>query len=413
MALFPSLAAYRRLPAGVHRLFWGSLIQNSISGVFFLIFNLYLRKQGYSDPDIGGLVGLRYLGVLVAAVPLGIWIRGRRLQPFFVVGAALLPVLSMVLLYVVPWHMAWLNGTLMAAWGIALVFARVCNMPYVMRHVPQAQHGQALSFLYLTMALGLLLGGLGGWVLQAPGLLNWAEREVLVGFAVLGFFAPVLYFRLGEPPPVPVSENEKRLPFWAGPGYDWPRIATALFPHVLLAIGAGLVFPYMNLFFNEVFGVSSGGFSQIGFVAAVLTAWGVYIVPRVQDRYGFRVAITGSQAAAVAMLLGLTAVTFAAQAPWALAVAVGFFALRQPLMNVAAPMSHTLIMGYVGPANQEITAALHNSLWSGGWFVSGFLFKLLRAEGVPFRYLFLITAVLYVAAIVAYRRLIRLHERRN
>jgi hypothetical protein len=94
-------------------------------------------------------------------------------------------------------------------------------------------------------------------------------------------------------------------------------------------------------------------------------------------------------------------------------VAIFFFLLRQPLMNMAGPMTTELVMNYVGKRNRELVSALTSAIWSGSWFFSGMLFARLRDSGIPYAEIFLITAGLYAMGVAWYYLLIRDHDRRQ
>ena len=81
-------------------------------------------------------------------------------------------------------------------------------------------------------------------------------------------------------------------------------------------------------------------------------------------------AITLSQSIAVGFLVLLAFTQLLADRPGMLWVAVACYLLRQPLMNMAGPITSELAMSYVGERNRELVAALHATTWSGAWFVS-------------------------------------------
>jgi hypothetical protein len=66
---------------------------------------------------------------------------------------------------------------------------------------------------------------------------------------------------------------------------------------------------------------------------------------------------------AVISLALLACTEFYASFEYSIYFAIFFFLIRQPLMNMAAPVSSELVMQYVGPKNQEIISALTASIW--------------------------------------------------
>ncbi len=85
------LSSYRNLPRNIHLLFLLEFSLSLIHVAFILILNIYLRKQGFSDPEIASFNSLRFVGALAFALPLGIFIRGKKLKPFFKFSAFMLP----------------------------------------------------------------------------------------------------------------------------------------------------------------------------------------------------------------------------------------------------------------------------------------------------------------------------------
>jgi hypothetical protein len=116
---------------------------------------------------------------------------------------------------------------------------------------------------------------------------------------------------------------------------------------------------------------------------------------------------------AVLALVGLATTEYFAAAPWAIALAVGLYALRQPLMNMANPMTTELAMYFVGEKNREMTSALTGAVWSGSWFFSSIIFSQLRRLDVPYAQIFYLTAVLYAVGVMGFYRLIGIFERRE
>ena len=82
-------------------------------------------------------------------------------------------------------------------------------------------------------------------------------------------------------------------------------------------------------------------------------------------------------------------------------------------MNMAAPMTSELTMNYVGKENQEMLSAIMAAIWSGSWFFSSQIFRLLKSEGLLYAQIFYITALLYAIGIFMYFLLIRDYERRQ
>jgi hypothetical protein len=181
----------------------------------------------------------------------------------------------------------------------------------------------------------------------------------------------------------------------------------AFLPACCLAIGAGLTIPFLNLFFAQVFRLSAAGYSAVNAWASVLVFLGMLVTPSVRRRYGYRVAVLWVQSVACGLLFALAWLEPFADQPWALPVAVACLLLRNPLMNMASPVTSELVIRYLGPARQETVSTLTSSIWSGAWFVSGLFFSFFRSLNWPYALIFSLTGLLYIAGILAYAHLIR------
>jgi predicted MFS family arabinose efflux permease len=206
--------------------------------------------------------------------------------------------------------------------------------------------------------------------------------------------------------------KEESKPSYKLSQYDWPVIIKALIPTLIIAVGAGLTIPFISLFFEEVHGMHKGTFSVVSSVAALLVAWGALLVPLIKNRMGYKIAIPSTQSLAVVSLVALATTQYYNHVGIAVVIAVICYLLRQPLMNMAGPMTSEIVMNYVGEKNREIVSALTSAIWSGSWFVSGLGVQIMFAQGLKFVNIFLITALLYSVGVIWYMILVRDYERK-
>ena len=159
--------------------------------------------------------------------------------------------------------------------------------------------------------------------------------------------------------------------------------------------------------------MSKGDFSFVSAIAAVLVVWGALMVPRIKENIGYKIAIPTTQSLAVISLVALATTQFYSQYSIAVYIAIVCYLLRQPLMNMAGPMTSELVMNYVGEKNREITSALTAAIWSGSWVISGYMVKIMFHEGFPYVNIFLITAALYAFGVLMYYFLIVDYSKRE
>ena len=382
---------------------------------FMLILNLFMRNKGLSDDIIAGYTSHRYLAVLIFALPLGIFIKGKRLKPFLILGSIIFPIASFLILYAIEHDIIALARTGFFIWGTGLMFMQVSALPFIMRYTTQELESEAIALNYSSFSVGLILSGsLIYFLTDLPSnwgfMQSWGEYPILLLLAAIAAFAPLFTFSLTEPNP---EKTEEKFELSHLKSYDWMLILKAVFPTAVLAVGAGLTIPYMNLFFNAVFDVDSSGMSQIGGVTAVLVFVGALLVPGISKRFGYKIAITLTQVVAVFFLYILAVTELFTDYWFAFPLAISCFMIRQPLMNMAGPMTSELVMNYVGKKNQELVSAIISSIWSGSWFLSAKAFQIFRKAGLPYWEIFLMTAIFYTIGVLLYYFLIKDYYRRD
>ena len=408
--------SYADLPKNILMLFILELCLSLVHVAFILILNIYLRKEGYSDPEIASLNSLRFIGALAFSLPLGIYIRGRSLKPFFSLSTVLVPLISILLIESIRLHLLPLIQLAFLAWGIAMMFLRVCSLPFIIRNTTSKNSSQALSLNAATWSLatiisGLIISGLN-WVsvihiLDVEYFFN--ERTILWIITLISIISIPVGFRIKEDE----TKNDStgvRDTISLNKDYDWDLILKAISPLILISIGAGLTIPFVNLFFNSIFHFSSSDFSILGSATAFLVFFSSLMVPTLKQKYGYWMTIVFVQGLSICCLITLAMTELFSNSHYAIYFAVTAYVLRQPLMHMAHPSSNELMMNFVGKRNQELISALSSSLWSASWFISAKIFEWLRLLNFHYYEIFLITAVLYIIGVFLYGIIIKQFE---
>ncbi len=408
--------SYADLPKNILMLFILELCLSLVHVAFILILNIYLRKEGYSDPEIASLNSLRFIGALAFSLPLGIYIRGRSLKPFFSLSTVLVPLISILLIESIRLHLLPLIQLAFLAWGIAMMFLRVCSLPFIIRNTTSKNSSQALSLNAATWSLATIISGL---IISG---LNWVsvihildvefffdERTILWIITLVSIISIPFGFR--------IKEDKTKSDFFGvrdtislNKSYDWDLILKAISPLILISIGAGLTIPFVNLFFNSIFHFSSSDFSILGSATAFLVFFSSLMVPTLKQKYGYWMTIVFVQGLSICCLITLAMTELFSYSHYAIYFAVTAYVLRQPLMHMAHPSSNELMMNFVGKRNQELISALSSSLWSASWFISAKIFEWLRLLNFHYYEIFLITAVLYIIGVFLYAVIIKQFE---
>ena len=179
----------------------------------------------------------------------------------------------------------------------------------------------------------------------------------------------------------------------------------------LISVGAGLTIPFMNLYFNSVFNLNSDGYALMGSIAAVLVFLGGMLTPILRRKLGYGLSIAITQFSAILFLVCLASTELYSTLGFAMWLAAGAFIVRQPLMNMASPITSELVMKYVGEQNRELISAIETGLWNASWFISAKIFQLLRGLDLPYYQIFIITAILYSLGTVTYLLLVKKYNK--
>lgn len=400
------LKNYQSLSRNVKNAIAAQFSVQAVNSAFFLLLNYFMSDRGFQDFEIADVLSYRFLAVFLLAFPLGLYIRGRRLAPFFWIAVIGVSIVSQLLVLAIDHQQLFWVNFLSMCWGVVYIFIQVSIIPYILLNAPREQHSEAIALSFLSLGGTMfIIGTLYAVFSFLPITID--EKMTLQIVASLSLIFGVFFLSK-------IKGEEKlsvKIPFKAvARSYDWGLIFKALIPTIIIAIGAGFTIPVINLFFLNVHGIPSETFAALGSATWILVIVFMLVVPAIRRKFGYKVAITLFQSMAVLALFGLAATEWISDWTGAAFLACSLYVVRQPLMSAASPMASELTMYLVGKKNQEIMAALNTSIWSGSWFVSTGIFSMLRRADWAYVSIFMFTVVLYTIGVIWYAYLIRLYE---
>lgn len=400
---------YRSIPSNVLAAIAAVFMVNLSNMAFMLILNIYLKKLGYDDTVIASFVSYRFLGVLILGFPFGLFIRGRKLKPYLIAASLIVPIASLGILFVIPLKIEILIKFLFGLWGVGVMFSHVTILPFIMRNTPKDRISEAISLEFATWSMASIVAGvsISISVFIASRLeLPFNEATALFGIIMITFSGLFFLIRLVEiKPKTEIQQGFRIKEIYHY--YHWRRIIKASVPTIIIAVGAGLTIPFMNLFFYSVFNLDFDKFSILGSATAVVVAVSSLTIPIIRKKFGFSKTIIGSQIMGTFFLVMLAMTEIFVEYEWIIFLAFFAYLMRQPLMNMSGPVSSELTMDYVGESNQELISALQSSIWSASWFLSAKIFQILRHLDIAYYRIFLITAGMYSLGTLGYYFLIR------
>jgi len=365
-----------------------------------------MGELDYSKSEIAFFFVFRFVGVFFISVPFGLWIKGKPLLPFFKLTAFTLPLITLLAVYAIYEKYEWLIILSFILWGLSFTLSQISKLPFVLRHCPEDQITEGITLSYSTWSFGNVLGGLLIFLLSNIFPNIFTSQNCIIFIALFSYFSLYFLYKVDKNEKLGKSNIESGLKSRLS-DFDWKLIFQGLFPTFLIAIGAGMSIPFMNIYFKETFNMSYDNYAALGFTTHCLVFLMILQSPFIKSKFGYKKAIPITQTLSVLSLITLGVFESYNSIPVIFYAAVFFYIIRQPLMNIAQPMTTDIIMKYVGEKNHEIVSALFALIWNGSFVISGLLFSYLSSLNLPFLYIFAYTAIFYFIAIIWYIWLIR------
>ena len=423
-----------RLPGSVGRFQRDArifLVTTAVAGgalsLYWIDFNLYLASLGYEPATIGVVATISSVAGAVTAFPASALSDriGRRRVMAGGIGLAIVAVIGLQLVEALPALIAFA-----ALWTIGQQALLVVQSPFLAEH-SEAGHRNELfatqsAIQSMTNVFAAVLGGVVattiasalGYEPGGPG----TYRIILVIMTVLLAVAlgTIALIRDDRPRQRMAAEDAARRGADAAPmeprqrprfgiTIEHPRrFVRLLLPGFLIAVGAGQVIPFLNVFVQGKFGLDLASlnalfaFTSLGTVAAMLAQ------PRLAARFGQITSVVVVQAASLPFLavLGFSPLL------WTVILAM---AVRNSLMNAGNPIFSAFAMEHVASNERATLAAAMSVLWQLGWVVGGAWYAVLQASlGFDAGYTvnFVTVIVLYGIATTLYWTWFRAADRR-
>ena len=367
-------------------------------GIFSVLFNLYLVEAGASEAFVGRAISSSAIGMVVAALPAG-WLAdrwGRRRT--LMLGAVLEGVGH--LLRASSTHGALVLGAGFVA-GLGQSLFQIAAAPFLTDHSTPRERTHLFSMFFASALLAGVFGNAVGGALPSlvralsPGVtLFVAYRFALLAGALCAAAAALPLLALS-------GLAEPRLDVGAPPpaAHETRRLVPIAINAALIGSGAGLVIPFMNLYFKHRFTCSSAQIGTFFSVAQVFTAVAALAAPAVARRFGKLRTAVASELLSLPFLVTLGGERH-------LPVAVAAFWLRATFMQASTPLLQAFVMEVLPHELRARSTSLNNMLWNMGWAVSATLAGVI-IEHFGYAVPFYITAALYLTAALTFYRAFR------
>lgn len=343
-----------------------AVISGASMGVFRFLFNFYVLSLGYDEELLGNLVTATSLTALLMALPMGYVADFLGRKTSLICGALLscLSVLMMVLFPLTPVFVV-----MNVALGFAQSLSGVTMGPFLMENSGEKERTYLFSFASgfqtASQFVGNWIGGylptwLGAAQSVSPTSTQAYGASLFVIAAGAGMAAvPLLFMR------TPRITQEQRT-FFAPFAYFRQKpalLGKLILPTLTISIGAGLIMPFMNVFFRQVHHQPDSVIGTLFAWGSLAMAIGLLLAPPLADRIGKiqLVVITQGLSIPFLALLGF--------APWFGVAAMAYY-IRMALMNMSSPVYQTFVMEKVDPSARATVASLVSMANNFGWAFS-------------------------------------------
>jgi MFS family permease len=284
--------------------------------------------------------------------------------------------------------------------GIAQSLAAVTMSPFLMENSSEHERTYLFSFSsglqMVSASVGNWIGGyLPTWVADMRNVDPTSSQayggSILIVSIAMGIaIIPLLLIKM---PRLDHSERTVFAPL-SYAAKNPKKLTKLVLPMLVTSFGAGLIMPFMNVFFRNQYGQSDQ-------VIGVLFAWGslamglgLLLAPPLADRMGKiqLVVITQGLSIPFLILLGFAPVF------WMSAIA---YYIRVALMNMSSPVYQTFVMEKVEPSSRAMVASLVSMAWNFGWVISPTISGALQVR-YGFGPSFLGTIILYTISVFLY-----------
>jgi predicted MFS family arabinose efflux permease len=357
------LADLRLMTRNVKLFLLGGLLIGVLAAFMFLLLNLYLKDIGFGETFIGRVLAMFALGGVIAAIPSAYFIARYKLKPLLI-GSTLLLTATFAVLVATDLEALILSTALLL--GMTMTLLRVAGGPFIMRNSSKQERTLLFSLSFANFIIAGILGSLGGGWLQKL-VLNWtgdialSYRYTLWTAAAIATLAIIPFSLIKAKAPLP--DEVKRAFNLEALRRKWRLFFRLIFPHFLLGCGAGLIIPFLNLYFRDRFELTP---PQIGIYYSMLQATMLIAVlagPILRRRFGFIRTVTVTELLSIPFMVVLCYTEY-------LPLAVGAFLLRGALMNMAQPVSNTFAMEAVQNEDHGLINSLISIAWTSSWAIS-------------------------------------------
>ncbi len=361
-------------------IFFYGVIYNAWS----LFLNLFVLARGFNKEFLGLANMMPAAAALVLGIPLGMLSDRIGQKKAMLIGLASS---ALACAFMAAADSAITITAASLLWGSGTALFTISQAPFMMKI---SDEGNRLALFSLNGSLqifsgvfgnylaGLIPGIAAGW-LNVPEISPSAYQAVFLCCAAVGFLglAPISLIRVRESS----TGEPENLASKAGagmaalPGIQWVfsgQTLKLLAPNFIIGVGAGLLIPYLNVFYIERFGLENEALGFLFSLSSLITGAGMLAGPILTRWCGGKIRMV-----ALVQALSLGFMLLAGFSKYLIISSIGFL-VRAMLINIAPPVWSAFVMEQTAADRQGAMSSFQNLVWTAGWFCGPYLSGLVQ-----------------------------------
>lgn len=347
-------------------------LQGLGAGVLATVFGIYIKTAGLGESVVGDTEAIVAASAAVIAM-LGTPLVAALGYRFLLISAVGLIVGARLGMASLPVAGAFMGFSI--AVGLGDGFLRTVSAAFMSENSGAKERSHLFSVEFLVRVSAGLLGGLAGGALPTffggfmPELAAY-QWTIAIGALMLGTgIVPMLSLKDQRPKSsvmTAYADSFRAL-------RQWRKIVRLILPQAAIALGGGMVIPFVPLYLKGSLGASIGEIGAILGFSSLVTALGVFGTPVVARKLGLPTGVALLQGASVPFLAAVSLAT-------SLPAAIGALWVRGALMNMAGPLYNQLAMENATDREKPVFAGWMffglNIMWLLGNLIGGRLMEI-------------------------------------
>jgi len=388
---------YQGIPKDAKLLVYQSILPSVAYGLFFTDISYFLTTvQGLSYGFMGVVITIMGIATFAASIPLGLAADRYGRKKTLIIGNLVSGVTLVIFAFTTNPAVLLMAAVLE---GVSEAAFSASSGAWLAEKCDSAKRNSVFSFSGFAQSLSFGIGSLaipGIAIFEFIGFSNRISHGLLYAtFAILCLLSTLILIRIPESYKAkkrvdPLSDTDS-----AHRNKQSMRIiAKYVISSAIIAVGAGMVVPLMTAWLHLRYGIPDTISGPILGIVSIVIAVATLAGPPLAKRFGLVKAIVLTQAASTIFM-------FATPLSSSYIIASSTYTVRAFLMNMASPLSQSMIMGLVEERDRGMASGINTALWRLPNALSTFIGAYLMSVGLlaaPF----FIASILYTISIALF-----------